>query len=846
MNETTVKRRIWIRNIVIIFLTVLLLLTFFSQTILNYSLPEVSVRYPSWGTISSRVQVSGSVRANQTYDVTIEQTRKIENVLVRVGQRVEKGTVLMTLTDGGSAELAAAQKLYDDLTIQLIQKVKADPSGRTSETADTIRELTDTLASLEKQYDAIAAEKGKMPTADELNAAKVLVEMEKMTIESLSAEIDRLTGKRGQTGGSGYYTEAELTALIDKAESDLAAAETAALSALNAHLSAEASLARNKELLETAQKSLKDAQKAVSDYESDMPGGSVTMESLMKEYKALTDLSAQLDAAKGLLQQMTSAVNAYTPQKYNYDQVTSLQTRFDTEKAALGKVESELAAAIRAFDENAYNAAKMTYENAKTAYDNAAAEDKDARKREMDLAWAAFQPLDAQERAIDEMEKEWETLRNAFAETERQLNAAEKQFSQPDYDEAKKAYDAAVTAAGGKTLNALKSDVDTLDKSYTEAYQKYYQNQYTYSQNAAANQVLSGLKANADAALKKVETLTKAVADGEKVLAEAGEALTKASADKTAAEAEMTRVENFRSYDDLTAQIKKVTQQKTEAEERLAKAEATIAAGTPESEAVITEKLTEKQKEIDDTKKKLTKARADAEKEAETIRLDKMQYDIELKQLQDQVAKQEEEVNRLMTLESDGKIIAPAAGVIESLPYGIGKEAAANSVVATITLSDAGYTMECTVSAQQAAQIRVGDMGEIQYYYWGETPKAKVINIQSAQGSMGQNRVVTLEITGQVEAGVNLTVALGSKNESYDAVIPSSAIREDQNGKFVLIVTSRSTPLGNRYKAKRVDVEVLASDTVNSAVSGDVTGQYVITHSEKPISSGDAVRLSEE
>ncbi len=833
MNETTAKRRIWIRNIVIIFLAVLLLLTFFSQTILNYSLPEVSVRYPNWGTITSRVQVSGTVRANQTYDVTIPQTRKIENVLVRVGQRVEKGTVLMTLTDGGSAELAAAQKLYDDLTIQLIGKVKADPSSRPSATADTVRELTEALASLEKQYAAIVAEKGKIPTIAEMNEAKTMIGLEKANIEALTEEIDRLNGKRGQTGGSGYYTDAELSALIDKAKAALAKAETAALAALNAQLSAEASLSQKKAQLAAAGELLKAAQKAVSEYEADMPTGSVTMESLMKEYKALSELSAKVNAAEGVLRQLESASAALAPLKYKHDTIAEKTAQLEAIHTELTKVAADLAAAVLAFNQSEYDAAKAAYENAQT-------------EAEKNAAWLVYQPLEAKNKEINDFWMKKSNLENDRKAAEIALESAKIGYDEAAYNSAKAAYDAAVTAAGGKSLDQLRTEVNTLNTSYAEASRTYYQNQFTYTQNAAANDVLSGLKAKADTAQSQVDTLTKEVAEGEKAMQTAAETLTKANADKTAAQAEMDRVENFRSYENLTEQIKKVTAQKTEAEERLAKAEAVLNAGSAENEKAVADQLAAKQKEIDEAKKKLANAKAEAEKEAETARLDKMQYDIELKQLQDQVAKQEEEVNRLMTLETDGKIEAPAAGVIASLPYGVGKEAAANSVVATITLSDAGYTMECTVSAQQAAQIRVGDTGEIQYYYWGETPKAKVVNIQSAQGSMGQSRVVTLEITGQVESGTNLTVLLGGRNESYDAVIPSSAIREDQNGKFVLIVTSKSTPLGNRYKAKRVEVEVLASDAVNSAVSGEISGQYVITHSEKPISSGDAVRLSEE
>ena len=132
MNESQVKRRSWIKNIIIVFLVVLLVLTLFSNTILNYSLPEVAVQYPQYATIASRVRQTATVEANQTYSVTIDQTRIVSSVEVRVGQSVKKGDVLFRLEEGDSSELDAANRTLQDLNIQLIQKLKADPTKNAS------------------------------------------------------------------------------------------------------------------------------------------------------------------------------------------------------------------------------------------------------------------------------------------------------------------------------------------------------------------------------------------------------------------------------------------------------------------------------------------------------------------------------------------------------------------------------------------------------------------------------------------------------------------------------------------------------------------------------------------
>ena len=54
MDEQVVKlKRGWVKNAAIVFLSIMLVLTFFSNTILNRSLPVVAARYVESGTINA-------------------------------------------------------------------------------------------------------------------------------------------------------------------------------------------------------------------------------------------------------------------------------------------------------------------------------------------------------------------------------------------------------------------------------------------------------------------------------------------------------------------------------------------------------------------------------------------------------------------------------------------------------------------------------------------------------------------------------------------------------------------------------------------------------------------------
>ena len=93
MNENTnpAKRREWVKNAAIIFLSIMLVLTFFSNTIMNYSLPEVATEYVQSGTITEKVRGTGTITASDPYNVSISESRVISSVAVKADPRLSAG-----------------------------------------------------------------------------------------------------------------------------------------------------------------------------------------------------------------------------------------------------------------------------------------------------------------------------------------------------------------------------------------------------------------------------------------------------------------------------------------------------------------------------------------------------------------------------------------------------------------------------------------------------------------------------------------------------------------------------------------------------------------------------------
>ncbi len=111
-------KRDWVKNAIIIFLAVLLVLTFFSNTIMNYSLPEVAAQYPQSTTLTTKIRGTGTVESAQSYNVTVQETRTVAAVNVKKGDTIAAGDTLLTLDATESQELQDARTSLASLKLE--------------------------------------------------------------------------------------------------------------------------------------------------------------------------------------------------------------------------------------------------------------------------------------------------------------------------------------------------------------------------------------------------------------------------------------------------------------------------------------------------------------------------------------------------------------------------------------------------------------------------------------------------------------------------------------------------------------------------------------------------------
>ena len=662
--ETKTKNRGWVKNVAIIFLAVMLVLTFFSNTFMNRSLPEVATQMVTSNSITEKIRGTGTVKANQNYEVKVNQTRTVKSVLVKADQEVNEGDVLFILSAGDSEELDAARESLRQLNLSYQKAlVNAAESDYAKENRD-IQSAKQSLQEAEAKRDSLTS----VSNAD-IAAAKDAVADAKLNVSDLQKQVDE--AKADEPADAGDST------------------------------AAEAALKKAREALEKAESALEDAY-ATDDFD------------LLYDFMVAVakDEIKYVDGKKIT----TSRIAMYLPYVVELITGTPTSTKPDVPD-----------------------------------------EDNTNQQDAIDIANKAASSRPDNETVSKRLEGHMQDFANDFK--------ASHHFDEDRYypGEYSNAYEIIVAAQNEVTKCQAAVDEAEIDVD-----------------NSSSGKAYS----------EKVKKLERRLAEAQTAQTDAETALTDLQAKQTEYDTALESVKSCqKNLEDLIFAL-------------------------------------QEQKKSDDKNEQL-----------QSIELSDMAY---------QISKQQEKVNDLSGESTSNEITAPVSGVVRSVNITAGNTTSADTALATIEIPDMGYSLSFSVTNEQSRKVRVGDTASISNYYYGNTIEATLSSIKTDPQNAQTNKLLVFDLTGDVTPGSSLTVSIGQRSQEYEFVVPKSAIRSDSNGDFVLIVTAKSSPLGNRYKATRVDVQQLASDDTNVAVSGGITnGDYVITTSTAPIKNGDRVRMAD-
>lgn len=688
------KKRGWVKNAIIIFLAIMLVLTFFSNTIMNYSLPEVAAQYTQPGTITTKVRATAPIESNQTYEVSIDESRVIKSVNVKNGDMIEAGQTLFTLEDTESTELTEAQKTLDALMLAYEKSLLSLLDPNYSQENQTIKELKEDLEEAIAQRDRISQNKSI------LDDAKQAVKNAQTTVDNLTAQSESIQDQISSANDDSYYMSQQHA--ITAAENALSAAED------------------RKTAIESQMSSSGTSDSEVISLERSLESLRLDLSYLQKDYQAAQSAQGNVSMLYANYQQLLSIAN-------------SLKAQLDSLKASGTASEDEIMAVT------------MSYESAKA--------DADAAYNEYNSANSGSSDLTSMQQQIDKMNMQ-------IRQTEEDLERARQALS--------------ISSALQSQLENAKREVEQAKASLQSA-----KNNLTNAKNMA----LASLKSQLDSVNAQLKSANQVLLDSKEKQTEA-------------------ELENSLTLDQANENIKTI--QRSLQDQYIA--------------------LSEKQ-ETDGIQMSLEELELDAQRK--------------------EIDKQEELIEKLKSNSSEKEVTAKYSGIINSIGIVAGDTTTPGSALGVIEVVEKGYTAQITVTTEQARLIKVGDPAEIQNLWYSDA-EAVVSAIKNDPSNPGKNKLVTLTVTGDVTVGQQLSFSIGERGSEYEIVVPNSAVREDNNGKFILIVEAKSSPLGTRYTATRVDVQVLASDDNYSAISGALYGyEFVITTSNKPVQSGELVRLPE-
>ena len=623
--ETNVKKREWVKTVAIIFLAVMLVLTFFSNTIMNHSLPEVATANVTSGTINAKIRGQGTVSANETYDVTIKQTRKVASIKVKAGQEVAAGDVLFTLEAEESDELKQAQTDLESMELNYEKSLIA----ASTEAARENREVQ----KLQETYNDLLAQYHQYSNKDASQIAK-----EKAAADAKLKELQA----DSKTAQSDYEAR-----VAEKTELEAEASE------LKTHI---ASL------------------KAVMDKQDEIVAAQDTL--YQDQIRYLNDYNRLMELA-GQNPQVAMSYARYPEQFANM------------------LTEQDLAG---------------------TTGDSKTADPKLARAQQIATAYTT-------------LTKDQSDIDSLTAERDNMIY-----------------------------------DIDGV-RDYSQVESEY---RYAYNEYDAVKRELDSFDNETSRLKKLAEDAAQAVTDQQEV------------------------VDKLASAGTLADQVKSAKQAL--------------------EDKIFEQSLSDGSSlDLEAAKKAIDEKKADIEKLTQNA--------------------------------DETEVKAKVAGTVSNIAITAGSNANAETPLITLNLTDRGYTVKISVTNDQAKKVRVGDNAELVNYWYGGDIQATLENITNDPQNPGKGRLLVFRLTGDVEPDTNLTLSIGQKSANYDCIVPNSAVRTDSNGTFVLAITVKSSPLGNRYTATRVDVQELAKDDTNTAVTGLSSGDFVITTSTKPIEAGTQVRL---
>lgn len=205
----------------------------------------------------------------------------------------------------------------------------------------------------------------------------------------------------------------------------------------------------------------------------------------------------------------------------------------------------------------------------------------------------------------------------------------------------------------------------------------------------------------------------------------------------------------------------------------------------------------------------------------------------------------QKQLEKLKTIkQQNGEITAPSSGIITKVCVETGQK---TTDTAAIVMSDeqSGLLFTTTTDSKNREYLSVGDNATITGV-GKETSDCSIVSLEKSED--GSSIKVSVAMQGDdFSPGESAQMTVTRKSESYDYLVPVTAVWQENNKAYVLLLETENTVLGEQYIARKAEVEILDKNSSYAAVSGNSlsTDCKIITDSDRTVGNGDVVRMTE-
>jgi len=222
-------------------------------------------------------------------------------------------------------------------------------------------------------------------------------------------------------------------------------------------------------------------------------------------------------------------------------------------------------------------------------------------------------------------------------------------------------------------------------------------------------------------------------------------------------------------------------------------------------------------------------------------------YDFQIGDHEFELATNRAEIDKLMAqIEAGGRAsaLAGSGGIVREVRAGIetGAHVNKNELIMRIGAKEGGF--KATVDLPESVDfISAGD--SVTFNIRSRDLYGQSGEVESLMFVGGRLRATIRFESGSVTGGETIDLRVQSVSRLHEMVIPSRALRTDDQGDYVLYVERRESAFGHEYFARRERVSVIAQDNHNAAVwmYGSDEKPAIIISSDKALSEGDRVRI---